>query len=70
MALYAALSHLSLHNGHYEFNAAVTRVLDTPDAERRWLAGEDIFAGVLQESGIPSGFSPQMNRVRQLAFGN
>jgi Fe-S-cluster containining protein len=69
MALYAALSHLSLHNGHYEFNAAVTRVLDTPDAERRWLAGEDIFAGVLTEEGIPAGFSNQMNRVRQLAFG-
>lgn len=69
-ALYAALSHLSLPNGHYEFNAAVTRVLDTADAERRWLAGENIFAGVLEEEGIPSAFSNQLNRVRQLAFGH
>jgi Fe-S-cluster containining protein len=69
MALYAALSHHALHNGHYEFNAAVTRVLDTPNAERRWLSGEDIFAGVAQEDAIPAGFSSQMNRVRQMAFG-
>jgi Fe-S-cluster containining protein len=69
-ALYAALSNLALPNGHYEFNAAVTRVFDTPDAEQRWLAGENIFAGVLEEDGIPPVFYSQMNRVRHMAFDN
>ncbi|HXF53630.1 MAG TPA: YkgJ family cysteine cluster protein [Hyphomicrobiaceae bacterium] len=30
----------------YELAAAVTLVLDTENAEARWLAGEDIFAGI------------------------
>ena len=57
LALYAALARAGLPNGSYEFNAAVVRVLDTPDAEKRWLAGEDIFAGVLAETvGYYQGF--------------
>lgn len=30
----------------YEFNSGIQRVLDTDQAEQRWLAGDNIFAGV------------------------
>jgi hypothetical protein len=33
----------------YELSAAVLVVLDSPDAEVRWQAGEDVFAGVRQQ---------------------
>jgi Fe-S-cluster containining protein len=68
-ALYAALSQLALHNSSYEFNAAVVRVLDIPDAEQRWLAGEDVFAGVLRERATPRVYADQIDFVRREAFG-
>ena len=68
-ALYAALSQLALPNSSYEFNAALVRVLDTPDAEHRWLAGEDIFAGVLQEPATPRVYADRIDFVRREAFG-
>ena len=69
-ALYAALSRSALENGSYEFSAAITRVLDTPDAERRWLEGEAIFNGVLRERTISGDFAHQVDFVRGEAFGN
>jgi Fe-S-cluster containining protein len=68
-ALHAALSHAGLDTAAYEFNAALVRVLDTPDAERRWLAGEDIFAGVLQEPATPRVYADRIDFVRREAFG-
>jgi len=67
-ALHAALAELALPNSSYEFNAALVRVLDTPDAERRWLAGEDIFEGVLQEPPPPRMYADRIALVRQRAF--
>lgn len=67
-ALYAALSELALPNNSYEFNAALVRVFDTPDAERRWLAGEDIFSGVLREPPPPQIYADRIALVRRRAF--
>jgi hypothetical protein len=69
MALYAALFQSALPNDSYEFNAALVRVLDTPDAEQRWLAGEDIFAGVLREPPTPRAYAERIAFVRREAFG-
>lgn len=68
-ALHAALSQAALDTAAYEFNAALVRVLDTPDAERRWLAGEDIFAGVPQEPPPPRVYADRIDYVRREAFG-
>lgn len=46
LALFAALKAVGLPHRSYELNAALERTLESQDAERRWLAGEDIFAGV------------------------
>ena len=45
-ALMAALTALDLPSESYELNEAVSVVLDSPNAESRWLKGEDVFAGV------------------------
>jgi GNAT superfamily N-acetyltransferase len=44
--LWAALQAAGLPYTYYSLNQGLDRVLDTPEAEPRWLAGEDIFAGV------------------------
>jgi Fe-S-cluster containining protein len=46
LPLLAALKATGLPDHVYELSAAITCVLQTPDAERRWLAGDDIFAGI------------------------
>jgi len=45
-ALWAALTAAGLPAHSYELNHALLVALETPDAERRWLNGEDIFAEV------------------------
>jgi len=67
-ALYAALSQAALDTMAYEFNAALVRVFDTPDAEQRWLAGEDIFAGVPREPAPPRVYAERIDFVRREAF--
>ena len=42
----ASLRLNGLSDNHYELNAALGAVLDTQNAEKRWLRGEDIFAAV------------------------
>ena len=68
MALYAALSQSGLPDTAYEFNAALVRVLDTPDGEARWLAGEDIFAGVPREPPTPRVYAERIDFIRRQAF--
>jgi len=46
LILQAALRLNGLSDTNYELNAALSLVLDTEDAEKRWLRGEDIFAGL------------------------
>src|SRR5258706_4097403 len=45
-ALWAALIAAELPANGYELNQAICVALETPDAESRWLKGEDVFAGV------------------------
>jgi hypothetical protein len=45
-ALIAALTALDLSSESYELNEGVAVVLETPNAESRWLKGEDVLAGV------------------------
>lgn len=47
LALRAALSASDLPQATYELSAGLTAAL-APDAEARWLAGDDVFAGVAQ----------------------
>jgi Fe-S-cluster containining protein len=46
MVMAAGLQHAGLPHQAYEFTAALWRALETDQAERRWLAGEDIFADI------------------------
>jgi Fe-S-cluster containining protein len=55
-AMFAALRSIGLSDTSYELNQAVVKELSTPDAERRWLAGEDIFGDVLAD---PASFTPE-----------
>ena len=48
-ALLAALAASDLLNRCYEFHHALRIALETPDAEARWLKGEDIFKNVAYE---------------------
>ncbi|HXJ01920.1 MAG TPA: YkgJ family cysteine cluster protein [Micropepsaceae bacterium] len=48
-ALWAALAAAKLPTACYEFHQGLRVALETPDAELRWLKGEDIFAGVARE---------------------
>jgi hypothetical protein len=50
--LWAALKAVGLPYVTYSLNQALDRALDTPDAEARWLAGEDVFAGVPQDTSL------------------
>ena len=49
-ALWAALAASKLPPERYEFHHALRVALETPDAEARWLKGEDIFANVARET--------------------
>jgi Fe-S-cluster containining protein len=46
MIMHAGLRLNALSDTNYELSAAVSRALKTPDAEKRWREGEDIFAGL------------------------
>jgi Fe-S-cluster containining protein len=45
-ALWSALDYAGLPIKSYELAHGLLVAIETPDAERRWLAGEDVFAGV------------------------
>jgi len=45
-ALMAALTAADLSSESYDLNEAILVPLDNPDAETRWLKGEDVFKGV------------------------
>jgi hypothetical protein len=46
VAMLAALKAAGLGTDGYELAGALSRVVDDPGAEERWLAGEDVFAGL------------------------
>jgi Fe-S-cluster containining protein len=54
LPLLAALTATGLPGHSYELSAAITRVFQTPDAEQRWLAGDDVFAGIAVAPSHPA----------------
>lgn len=71
-ALMAALTAAELPAESYELNEAVCLALDNPDAEARWLKGEDVFAGVSTlRIGIDNPAVTENNRrvIAQLIAG-
>ncbi|WP_207479141.1 YkgJ family cysteine cluster protein [Arenibaculum pallidiluteum] len=50
-ALCAALDLAGLPDASYELVSGLRRVLETPDAEARWLAGEPVLEGLPQDRG-------------------
>jgi Fe-S-cluster containining protein len=71
-ALMAALTAVELPAESYELNEAVCVALDNPDAESRWLKGEDVFAGVSTlRIGIDNPAVTENNRrvIAQLIAG-
>jgi Fe-S-cluster containining protein len=62
-ALWAALAAAELPTERYEFHHALRVALETPDAEARWLRGEDIFAAVARETLTDPAANAQNKRV-------
>lgn len=65
-ALWAALAAAGLSGDSYEFNHGVLVALETPDAEARWLKGEDVFAGVSCDRLTDGEDGPNKKRVIEL----
>ena len=62
MILQASLRLNGLPDTHYELNAALQVVMDTDNAEKRWLRGENIFAGL----PVVSPNTPEVEQVLAL----
>lgn len=67
MVVAAALQHAGLPHHAYEFNAALSRALETDQAEQRWLAGDDIFADVRRDPADALS-NPQAQQLYRHAF--
>ena len=63
MLMMAALRLAGRSIATYEMNAAVGRVLETPDGEARWLAGEDIFEDLAQKTPLPPDIEAEIGRL-------
>ncbi len=69
-ALWAALDAAKLPSTLYEFHHGLLVALETPDAEARWLKGEDIFAGVARETMVdPAANASNQRIIAQLIAG-
>lgn len=67
IAFAVALKRSNLPYDAYEFNAGLICALDEPDAEKRWLAGEDIFSNVMRDPADIFA-EPQTQRMFKHAF--
>jgi Fe-S-cluster containining protein len=67
MLMMAALRLAGKDIALYEMNAAVSRILETPDAETRWLAGEDILRGLAQDVPLTPEIEAEIERLAALA---
>jgi Fe-S-cluster containining protein len=63
MLMMAALRLAGKNVAVYEMNAAVSRVLETPDAEARWLAGDDVFEGLAQDLPMAPQIEAEIGRM-------
>jgi hypothetical protein len=62
-ALWAALKAAGLPYGSYDLNRALAVALAGEDAEARWLAGEDVFAGVQVDPSRKPEVEPFLDRL-------
>jgi Fe-S-cluster containining protein len=69
IALLAALRASGLPTVSYELSLALGVALSTPDAEARWLNGEDIFAGLPVAASLPQAYRDQIEKVSQQVAG-
>ncbi len=67
MALSVAMKQCDLPAVGYELINAIERFFAVPQAEKRWLDGEDIFAG-LPTDPMPPEYFAQVESLRGLAF--
>ncbi|WP_448662843.1 YkgJ family cysteine cluster protein [Sphingomonas sp. CJ20] len=70
MALRGAFLQAGLRLETYEMNEALAVALAVEDAERRWLRGEDVFAGVQQDPGPNPVDDPASRWFLAQAFGS
>jgi Fe-S-cluster containining protein len=63
MLMVAALRLAGRSDAMYEMNAAVSRILETPDAERRWLSGDDILADLAQDMPVVPAIEAEIQRL-------
>lgn len=68
-ALQAALENAGLVASAREWNRCLHIALTEPDAEARWLAGEDVFAGAEIADELAGGSGDYYNAMYQEAFG-
>ena len=66
MLLSAALRLVGLRDSVFELNSALAAILAHDNAERRWLAGEDILAGVKAEPPPPPQFEEAIRKMAAL----
>ena len=70
VALEAALIHSGLAAKAREWNESLRRALGDPGAEARWLAGEDVFAGLPAASEASTFEAPSWAALYREAFGS
>ena len=63
LCLVAALRATGLDGGAWEINGALLRAANDPAAERRWLDGADVFAGVPQGPPPPPAHAAFLDRL-------
>lgn len=68
IAVVIALRHAGLPHHLYEFNAALTRSLEHPEAEKAWLSGDDIFWDVRRDPTDVFA-NPAAQQIYRHAFG-
>ena len=68
-ALEGALINAGLAHQAHEWNESLRIALTTSDAERRWLSGEDDFAGAPKSPAMPVFDNPMWRSVYEQAFG-
>lgn len=62
-ALWAALEAAHLPSTRYELHHGLRVALETPDAEARWLSGENLFAGLAPDPPLPPQVEANNRRV-------
>jgi hypothetical protein len=65
---YAALRLAGLPARSYEMTRAVAAILAQPEAEARWLAGEDILAGLEEQKPVPAQIETQIADLAALVL--